>query len=51
MGDAAIAYIQTVDLKTVRNPHIPNILVPDELHPVPGLSSTDIKTLCSTKRV
>ena len=47
LGDAATTYVQTVDLKTVRNSHISDILESDALHPVPGLSSSDIKTLCS----
>ena len=48
LGDAATLYVQTVDLTTIRNSSIPDILEPDELHHVPGLSSNDIKTLCSS---
>ena len=48
LGDAATEYVQTVDLHTLRNSCIPDRLAPDALHPVFGLSSAFIKTLCST---
>ena len=40
--------MRTVDLQTQRNSRIPDILAPDELKPVPGLTSTVIKSLCSS---
>ena len=47
LGDAATTYVATKDFQTVRNSHIPDILSPDILMPVNGLSHGLIKTLCS----
>ena len=47
LGDAATTYVRTLDLETERNSSIPDLLSPDILMPVNGLTPALIKKLCS----